>query len=134
MPTWILAIVVIVVLQTVTASVSRFVPVIAPAFLQEFGWNESYVGAFASAAVIGSLFIITAGIGMLQRLGGVGALQLALAISSATLVLYIVPSLPVALFASVLIGLSNGTANPAGSEVLQRFTPPAHRNLVFSIK
>ena len=134
MPTWILAIAVIVVLQTVTASVSRFVPVIAPAFLTEFGWNESYVGAFASAAVIGSLFIITAGIGMLQRLGGVGALQLALAISSATLVLYIVPSLPVALFASVLIGLSNGTANPAGSEVLQRFTPPAHRNLVFSIK
>ena len=39
-----------------------------------------------------------------------------------------------ALLASVLIGLSNGTANPAGSEVLQRFTPPAHRNFVFSIK
>jgi MFS family permease len=30
--------------------------------------------------------------------------------------------------------LNNGAANPAGSEVLQRFTPPAHRNFVFSIK
>ena len=133
-PTWILAIAVIVVLQTVTASVSRFVPVIAPVFIKEFMWNESFVGYFAAAAVIGSLFIITAGIGMLQRLGGVGALQLALAISSASLVLYIAPSLTVALFASVLIGLSNGTANPAGSEVLQRFTPAAHRNFVFSVK
>jgi MFS family permease len=32
------------------------------------------------------------------------------------------------------VGLSNGTANPAGSEVLTRTTPLAHRNLVFSIK
>jgi MFS family permease len=133
-PTWFVAIAVIVVLQTVTAAVSRFVPVIAPAFLAEFGWHESWVGNFAAAAVIGSLFVITAGIGLIGRLGGIGALQLALAISSASLVLFIVPSLAVALFASVLIGLSNGTANPAGSEVLYRYTPVAHRNFVFSIK
>ena len=56
-PTWILAIAVIVVLQTVVASVSRFVPVIAPAFLAEFGWHESFVGYFAAAAVIGSVFV-----------------------------------------------------------------------------
>ena len=133
-PTWILAIAVIVVLQTVTASISRFVPVIAPAFMAEFGWPESFVGYLASAAVIGSLFVITAGIGLIHRLGGVGALQLALAISAASLVLFIVPSVPLALFASALIGLSNGTANPAGSEVLQLYTPPAHRNFVFSVK
>jgi MFS family permease len=134
LPAWFAAIAVIVVLQTVTAGVSRFVPVIAPAFLAEFGWHESWVGNFAAAAVIGSLFMITAGIGLIGRLGGVGALQLALAVSSAALVLFIVPSPAVALFASVLIGLSNGTANPAGSEVLQRYTPVAHRNFVFSIK
>jgi MFS family permease len=134
LPTWIVAIAVIVVLQCVTASVSRFVPVVAPAFLKEFGWHESYVGTFASAAVIGSLFVITAGIGMIGRLGGVGALQLALAISSASLVLFIAPSLTVALVASALLGLANGTANPVGSEVLQRFTPAAHRNFAFSVK
>src|SRR3546814_19331100 len=32
------------------------------------------------------------------------------------------------------MGLSNGTANPAGSEVLQRYSPPGKRNLIFSIK
>jgi MFS family permease len=61
-------------------------------------------------------------------------LQVTLILGAACLVLYIVPSLSLALLASALIGLSNGTANPAGSEVLQRFTPPAHRNVVFSIK
>ena len=39
-----------------------------------------------------------------------------------------------ALLASALIGFSNAAANPAGAEVLQRFTPDARRNLVFSIK
>jgi MFS family permease len=133
-PTWLAAIAVIVVLQTVTASLSRFVPVIAPAFLSEFGWHESWVGYFAAASVIGSLFVITAGIGLVHRLGGVFALQVFLLLGAACLTLYNVPSLWLALFASVVIGLSNGTANPAGSEVLQRFTPQAHRNFVFSVK
>jgi MFS family permease len=45
-----------------------------------------------------------------------------------------VPSIGLALIASLCVGVSSGIANPAGSEVLQRFTPQAHRNLVFSIK
>ncbi len=84
--------------------------------------------------MIGSLFVLTAGIGLLHRMGGVRGLQVALILGAVCLLLYEVPSVTVALLASVLIGLSNGTANPAGSEVLQRFTPPAHRNFVFSVK
>ena len=61
-------------------------------------------------------------------MGGVLALQWASLIGAASLLLYLVPSLAVALIASVCVGLNNGAANPAGSEVLQRFTPPAHRN------
>jgi len=134
LPTWIVAILVIVVLQTVTATLGRLVPVAAPAFMAEFGWDESFVGYLAAASVIGSLFVLTAGIGLLHRMGGVRALQVSLLLGALCLMLYIVPSVWVALGASVLIGLSNGTANPAGSEVLQRFTPAAHRNFVFSIK
>src|SRR5690606_13087778 len=33
-----------------------------------------------------------------------------------------------------IMGTSPGAANPAGSEVLQRFSPPGMRNLLFSIK
>ena len=72
--------------------------------------------------------------GLILRIGGVRALQICLLIGAASLLLLHVPSLALAVLASALIGLSNGAANPAGSEVLQRFTPPARRNFVFSIK
>src|SRR3546814_20999467 len=48
--------------------------------------------------------------------------------------LFLHSSVSIALLACFLMGLSNGTANPAGSEVLQRYSPPGKRNLIFSIK
>jgi MFS family permease len=134
MPTWVVAVVVTVVLQTVTATMSRLVPVAAPAFTVEFGWDESWVGYLAAASIIGALYPLTAGIGMMHRLGGVRALQISLIVGAASLTLYLVPSIPLALLASVCVGLGSGTANPAGSEVLTRFTPLQHRNLMFSVK
>jgi MFS family permease len=125
---------VILVLQTVSATLGRVVPVAGPAFTVEFGWNESWVGYLMAANIVGALLALTAGIGLMHRLGGVRALQWSLLIGAASLLLYLVPSIALALFASACVGLSNGIASPAGSEVLQRFTPPAHRNLVFSIK
>src|SRR6186997_3089660 len=134
MPTWIVAIIVIVVLQTTSAYLGRLIPIAAPEFTREFGWDGAWVGYLSAANVIGALFILTAGIGTIKRLGGVLALQLGLVIGALALLLYFVPVLAVALLASAIVGLNNGAANPAGSEVLQRFTPPAHRNFVFSIK
>ena len=134
LPTWIVAITVIVVLQTTSAYLGRLIPIAAPEFTREFGWDESWVGYLSAANVIGALFILTAGIGTIKRMGGVLALQTGLVIGAASLLLYLVPSLLVALIASIIVGLNNGAANPAGSEVLQRFTPAAHRNFVFSIK
>jgi MFS family permease len=134
LPTWIVAILVIVILQTISATLSRLLPVISPAFMAEFGWDESWIGYLSAASVIGSLFMLTSGIGLAHRVGGVYALQVTLLLGAASLALFTIPSIALALLASIVIGLSNGAANPAGSEVLQRFTPPAHRNVVFSIK
>lgn len=133
-PTWVVAIVVVLVLQTVTATMGRLVPVAAPAFTVEFGWDQSWVGYLSAATIVGALFTLTAGIGIMHRLGGVRALQLSLLFGAASLMLYLVPSIGLALTASICVGLGSGTANPAGSEVLQRFTPPQHRNLMFSVK
>jgi MFS family permease len=134
MPTWIVAIVVVLVLQTVTATMARLVPVAAPAFTVEFGWDQSWVGYLSAASIVGALYPLTAGIGMMHRLGGVRALQLSLLVGAASLTLYLVPSIALALLASVCVGLGSGTSNPAGSEVLTRFTPRQHRNLMFSVK
>ena len=134
MPPWITVIVVILVLQTVSATLGRLVPVAGPAFTVEFGWDESWVGYLSAANIVGALFALTIGVGFMRRNGGVRTLQLSLLIGAAALLLYLVPSIGLALLASACVGLGNGTANPAGSEVLQRFTPAAHRNLVYSIK
>jgi MFS family permease len=133
-PTWIVAIGVILVLQTTSAYLSRLVPIAAPAFMTEFGWDGSVVGYLAAANIVGALFILTVGIGAIRQLGGVLALLVMLLIGAASLPLLLVPSVALALLASFLMGFSNGTANPSGSEVLQRYTPQAHRNFVFSIK
>jgi MFS family permease len=134
LPTWIIAIGVICVLQTLSSTLTRLIPVVSPAFMAEFGWDESWIGYLSAATVVGALFVLSAGIGLLHRMGGVRALQVSLLLGAASLALFTVPSIALALLASVLVGLSNGAANPAGSEVLQRFTPPAHRNFVFSVK
>lgn len=133
-PLWIVAIGVILVLQTTSAFLSRLVPIVSPAFMSEFGWDGSWVGYLSAANIVGALFILTVGMGTIRRLGGVLALQVTLLIGAASLLLLHVPSVALALLCGFLIGFSNGTANPSGSEVLQRFTPPAHRNFVFSIK
>src|ERR1044071_1547021 len=133
-PSWIVVIAVILVLQTVSATLGRLVPVAGPAFTAEFGWDQAWVGYLTAASVVGALFVLTSGIGLLYRLGGGYALQLSLLIGAASLLLYLVPSIALALIASICMGLSNGAANPAGSEVLTRLTPKEHRNIVFSIK
>ena len=109
-------------------------PVAGQAFAAEFGWDQAWVGYLSAATTVGALFVLTSGIGVIHRLGGVYTLQLSLLIGSASLLLYLVPSIGLALIASVCVGLSSGTANPAGSEVLTRLTPKEHRNVVFSIK
>src|SRR5690348_16600660 len=128
-PSWIVVIGVILVLQTVSAMHGRLVPVAGPVFTAEFGWDQAWVGYLTATATVGALFVLTSGIGLLHRLGAVCALQLSLLIGSAGLLLYLVPSIGLALIASLCIGLSSGTANPAGSEVLTRLTPKAHRNI-----
>lgn len=133
-PSWIVVIGVILVLQTVSATHGRLVPVAGPVFTAEFGWDQAWVGYLTATSTVGALFVLTSGIGLMHRLGGVYALQLSLLIGSAALLLYLVPSIALALIASLCMGLSNGTANPAGSEVLTRLTPKEHRNIVFSVK
>src|SRR4051794_15149869 len=92
-PTWTVVIGVVLVLQTVSAVLGRLVPVAGPAFTLEFGWDQSWVGYLAAVSIVGALFVLTAGIGLMHRLGGVRALQLSLLIGSSSLVLYLFPSI-----------------------------------------
>ena len=56
--------------------------------MAEFCWDESWIGYLSAASVIGSLFVLTAGIGLVHRMGGVWALQVSLLLGAASLVLF----------------------------------------------
>ena len=85
-PTWVAVTAVVLVLQTVSATLGRLVPVAGPAFTKEFGWDQSWIGYLTAASIVGALFVLTSGIGVIHRLGGVYTLQLSLLIGSAACV------------------------------------------------
>jgi len=133
-PVWLMPIAAIFALQTTSAFLNRLIPIIAPAMSAEFGWNGSSIGYLAASNSLGGLAILVAGSAMLKRIGGMRTLQLTLLLGAAFMALFLYPSVAVALAVCFMMGLSNGAANPAGSEILQRFSPPGMRNLMFSIK
>jgi MFS family permease len=121
-------------LQTISAFLSRLIPIIAPAMAVEFNWSGSSVGYLSASNSLGGLAILAAGSAMLKQIGGMRTLQLTLLLGAACMAFFLYPSIGVALAVCFMMGLSNGAANPAGSEILQRFSPPGMRNLMFSIK
>ncbi len=133
-PIWLAPIAAILTLQTTSSFLSRLIPIITPAASEEFGWSASAVGYFTASNSFGSLAILLAGTTLLKKIGGMRSLQLTLVLGAACLGLFLTPSVAVVLAACFAMGLSNGVANPAGSEVLLRFSPPGKRNLMFSIK
>ncbi|WP_343736681.1 MFS transporter [Achromobacter sp.] len=131
---WVMPVVAIFTLQTVSAFLSRLIPIVATAMSEEFGWSGSSIGYLTASNALGGLMILVVGSSMLRQIGGTRSLQLALVVGTASMALFYYPSMAVALVACFAMGMSNGAANPAGSEVLQRFSPPEMRNLMFSVK
>lgn len=133
-PNWLMPVVAIFALQTLASFLSRLIPIVAPAMSAEFGWDGSSIGYLTAGNALGALIILVVGSGVLKRVGGTRLLQLSLFLGAVCLGLFLSPSIALALAACFIIGISTGVASPAGSEVLQRFSPPGMRNLIFSIK
>ena len=133
-PTWLMPIVAIFILQTISAFQNRLIPILAPAISEDFHWSGSTIGYLTASNSLGGLAILVAGSAMLKQIGGMRTLQLCMVAGAASMAWLLVPSMPIALAACLFMGLSGGAANPAGSEVLQKYSPPGKRNLMFSIK
>ncbi len=133
-PGWLVPIAAIFVLQTTSSFLARFIPIIAPAVSEEFRWDGSSIGYLTAANSLGGLAILIGGSTLLKQVGGMRTLQLSLVLGAASMAFFLHSSLGIALVACFIMGLSNGAANPAGSEVLQRYSPPGKRNLIFSVK
>ena len=109
-------------------------PVIAPELAVETGLDPSLIGFQVSlvygAAMLGSPFLNV----MIPRWGACRTMQVALALCVAGMLLSLYPAVLALAATSVLVGLSLSVMTPASAHLLFRFSPPRHRNLIFSLK
>ncbi len=118
-------------LQVIGTANTLAIPVLTPtipgATTVGIGWYMTvlYIGAMFGAVWAGNL---------IQRHGAMRASQAALALQLGGLALALGGTEWLRLTGALLVGLGYGPLTPASSQVLSRFTPPAHVGLVFSIK
>ena len=121
-------------MQATAAFLTRLVPAIAPAVMPELGWTGTAIGYLAAVTTFGSIVFLLTGNPLIRRAGPIRALQIGLLLGGAGAALLAVPVFAAPVAASFLVGLGYGPSTPAGSDVLQRHAPAAHRNLIFSAK
>ena len=131
---WIGPLVATFLLQATAAFLTRIVPTIAPAVMPELGWTETAIGCLAAMTTFGSVAFLLTGNPLIRRTGPIRALQIGLGLGGVGVALLALPFFAAPILASFLIGLGYGPSTPAGSDVLQRYAPVRHRNLIFSIK
>lgn len=110
------------------------IPALAPAVAASLGVPTALVGYQVSilyfTAMLGSL---AAG-AVIAVHGPCRTGQIAMLLAAAGSLLASVTHLATVILGSLLIGSAYGLINPAASELLIRHSPPARRNLIFSIK
>jgi MFS family permease len=134
MASWLWPVAATVVMQTTSAMLLRMLPAIAPALMDDFGFAAPTIGHLAALSSVGSIVFLVAGGPLIRRAGPIRALQVGLALSAVGTAMLAAPVVAIAVVACLLLGLGYGPSPSAGSDVLQRYAPARHRNLIFSIK
>lgn len=98
------------------------------------GLTPEKIGLVSAISSAGICWFLACGSAMLNHHGPVRTLQLGMACMALGLFVLSLPLGMVGLLGALAIGLGNGPNTPAGSQILIRSAPPAHRTLIFSIK
>jgi len=109
-------------------------PVIAPELARTLGVQASLIGYQMSliygAALLGSMLFTW----MVARYGGCRTTQIGMACCVAGLAAGFHSSIAALVVTSVFIGIAMSINLPAAAHLLFRFSPPQHRNFIFSLK
>ncbi len=119
---------------TFSATTALFPSAIAPEIAAGLGVSPSLIGVQVSVLYLGAMISSLLGGGISRRLGACRTTQWAVMIFGLGGLLAAAPNGLAFMLASLMIGLGYGLTNPAASHLLVRFTNPARRGLVFSIK
>jgi MFS family permease len=131
---WIAALGVTLLMQTVASFMGQCLPVVAPLLTARAGVGAEAIGVLTALTSLGTVLFLGFGSPLLARAGPVRMLQMGALLGAGSLALSATGWWPALLTASVLLGVAYGPTPPAGSRILAATAPPRHRTLIFSIK
>jgi MFS family permease len=131
---WLWALAAAVLMQTISAFLTRIFPVMGPVLTEAASIPPEYIGYLAALSSLGTIWYLVAGGDLLAKLGPLRSLQLGALVGLLGLLLALAGTWWALMLAAFLIGFGYGPSPTAGSEVLNQFSPTRHRSLVFSIK
>lgn len=133
-PLWASALAGTLLVQSVCAFASISVPILGPPLMQRAGLPAESIGAVSALSSVGICWFLATGGPMLGHFGPIRMLQIGMVCMALGVLALAFPLGFVGLLGAVAIGFGNGPNTPAGSQILIRSAPPAHRTLIFSIK
>lgn len=133
-PPWVSALAGTLLVQTACAFASISVPILGPPLMERAGLPSESIGVVSAFSSAGICWFLASGGPMLNHFGPIRTLQIGMACMAAGLLALSLPLGFAGLLGALAIGFGNGPNTPAGSQILIRSAPPAHRTLIFSIK
>ena len=120
--------------QMVVAMSNILLPTIAPKLAESLGVSPILIGYQVSLTFgVATLATMLGGKAVL-RFGAARTTQLAILCCGAGLALFAFPYISAIALGSACVGMGMGLINPAAAHMLVTYTPPARRNIMFSIK
>lgn len=120
--------------QTLGTMATMLIPAVAPKIAATYDVPSSLVGYQISLLAAAMLVSLTFGGNFCVRWGACRVTQIGLALLTAGCVIATLPHVGFLFAGAVALGLGYGLLSPSASHLLMRFTPPARRNLIFSLK
>jgi MFS family permease len=133
-PLWASALGVTTLMQLTSSFLTSAMIVVGPAITEVAGVTPERIGDLSAIGAFGTMLFLAGGGPVLGRFGPVRLMQLGTLLAAAALGLALTGWWPAMLAAALLIGFGYGPSPPAGSEILQRYSPSGRRSLIFSIK
>ena len=121
-------------IQTTSSFLLRLVPTVAPVLTASLGLPPESIGSISSMGTAGSILFLAIGHPLIRRFGPIRTLQIGLLLGGVGIASCTPSWQACAYMANVLLGLGYGPSAPAGSDILLRHSPAAHRTLIFSLK
>jgi MFS family permease len=133
-PGVVLPVVLTLLVQAVVSMSAVAVPVFMPVAAGQLNVPASYVGIFVSLIYLGATVFAPVSGYFIDRFGPIRVSQICLILCALGLGAISIPSLPMMIVGTLIMGIGYGPVTPASSHLLVRTTPFSMMSTVFSIK